>query len=214
MKLNYGDRAAREVSERIAAPVATITALKAIPAANRVADMLVMVVADGSMWKFHGTSSLTGDDILVVTPTAGSGRWLRNIGAAKLIMPIAFGTADAAVLLTVPTGCLLHLREVYWTITTSFSGGASSAIGVSSTKTNFTTKGDILGGAGGDVAAGLTTALSPTMGTIGAAFDTLAKRRVHWKPADILRFDRITSVFTAGAGAVNAIVDILHNDGA
>ena len=36
MKLNYGDSAAQKVSERIGEPVATLTAMKAIPADRRV----------------------------------------------------------------------------------------------------------------------------------------------------------------------------------
>jgi hypothetical protein len=85
---------------------------------------------------------------------------------------------------------------------------------VSSAKTGYSTKGDLLGGATGDVLAGLTTALSPTMGTVGAGFDTLAKRRALWVATNTFRFDRITSVFTAGVGAVNAKVTLISNPGA
>jgi hypothetical protein len=95
------------------------------------------------------------------------------------------------------------------------TGGSSSAIGVSSSKTGFTTKGDLLGGATGDVAAALTAALSPANGTIGAKMDTVAELHTTlWKAADIIRFDRITSAFTAGSGAVNVVADILTNAGA
>lgn len=212
--LQYGDRAAREVSQRMAASVATIAALKAIPAEGRTDGQIVLLVADGSRWRFMLSSSVTGDDALVITPTAGSGRWLRLPGACRLQFTIGFGTADAAVLWTVPTGALVNMVEFYWTITTNWTGGTASTIGLSSTKTGFTTKGDLLGGAAGDAAAALTTALSPAMGTIGAGFDTLAKRRVLWKPTEILRHDRITSAYTAGAGAVNVICDVLANDGA
>jgi hypothetical protein len=216
MLLTYGDTAAREVSKRIGAPVANAAEMIAIPADRRIDGQLFTDLSDGSAWRFKLASSVAdgAQSTLTRTPTAGSGRFLRLPGAARLALPITFATADAAVLLTVPAGCLLNLRELFWTVTADFTGGSSSAIGVSSTKTGFTTKGDLLGGAAGNVAAALTALLSPALGTIGAEFDTLAKRRVLWLPAEIIRFDRITSVFTAGAGAVNVICDVLQNDGA
>ncbi len=216
MKQIYGDTAAIAVSARIAAPVASLTELKAIPANRRDAGMLAVNTTDGSRWRFHGTSALTGDDILVVAPSAGSGRWLRDLGAAELAMPIAFGTADAAVLLTVPAGCLLKIDEFAWKVSANWTGGSSSAIGVSSSnKTSLTTKGDLLGGATGDVEATLVAASGLcAMGTIGAGYDTLAKRRPLWIPTETIRFDRITSAFTAGTGFVLAAATILEHAGA
>ena len=73
MKLNYGDSAARLVSERIAAPVATLTALKAIPADRRVDGMVALVQSNYSLWQFCAASALTGDDVLVAATGAGSG---------------------------------------------------------------------------------------------------------------------------------------------
>lgn len=213
----FGDTLARTLGAYVAAPVTTLAALKAVAAEDRHANQVVLVTVAGqvSSWRFHGSSALTGDDIAVVAPTAGSGRWLRMPGAAQLVMPFTFATADAAVLWTVPTGCIVQPLEFFWNVTTSFTGGSSSAIGVSSTKTNFTTKGDLLGGAAGDVLATLvSTGAIRKMGTIGAGFDTLAKRRDLWLPADIVRFDRITSAFTAGAGSVVMACNILANEGA
>ena len=216
MKLLYGDRAAREVSERIAAPVATLTALKAIPAANRVDGMYAHVLADDSLWQFDRASALTGDDVLVATPGAGTGAWLRAPGGALLALPITYATADATVLLTIPTGCVLRVHEFAWKITADFTGGSSSAIGVSSSNhTGNTTKGDLLGGASGDVLATLVaTSGEFAMGTIGTTFATVANRRPLWKPTDTIRFDRITSAFTAGSGYVLVACDILKNLGA
>jgi hypothetical protein len=176
--------------------------------------MIALNAEDGSKWRFHSSSALAGDDLITVEPAAGSGRWLRLPGAFHLQIPIAFGTADAAVLFTTPAGALLQFDEFAWEITANFTGGTSSAIGVSSTKTGFTTKGDLLGGAAGNVAAELTAALGITLGTIGAGFDTLAKRRVLWKPTEILRFDRITDAFTAGTGFVLATGKLLRHAGA
>lgn len=216
--LSWGDLAAQQVSQRIAAPVATMTALKAPSSRFCVAGQLAHVLSDNSIWQYAGSSALTGDDILVATPSdsPSTGRWLRKPGACKLSLSIGFGTLDAAVLLTIPTGARLQILEAFWYVTASFTGGSSSAIGVSSgTKTSFTTKGDLLGGATGDVLAGLAagTALKP--GTVGAGFDTLAKRRNNvWEAADTVRFDRITSAFTAGAGAVILSCNLLENAGA
>lgn len=212
--LNYGDLAAQEVSQRIAAPLASLALLKSVPATRRTNGQMVRLLDDGSRWQFNASSALAGDDQLVVAPDAGGGRWLRDLGMARLRMPFAFDTADAAVLLTVPAGCLLQPIEFFWEVTANFTGGTSSTIGVSSNKTGYSTKGNLLGGAAGDAAAALTTALSPNVGTIGANWATIANRRVLWIPTDTFRFDRITSAFTAGTGFVNAIVNILRHAGA
>lgn len=113
-----------------------------------------------------------------------------------LALPIAFGTADAAALFTVPTGQRLFIHRAFWEVATGFTGGASSAIGISSDASAASTKGDILGGAAGDVAATLVTGIAG--GTVGAKF---ASNGVIVIPAGkILRFDRITSAFVAGVG--------------
>lgn len=194
--------------------VADLTALKAIAAADRVNGQLEML-ADGSFWRFHSTSAVTGDDQLVATPAAGSGRWLRCPGVVDLALPIAFGTTDAAVLYTMPTGSRLHLRRMYWEVTADWTGGSSSAIGVSSTKTGYSTKGDLLGGASGDVLATLVASVGIVPGTVGVKMDTDAELHANiWLPTDIFRFDRITSAFTAGSGFVHVVGDLLKNAGA
>lgn len=190
--------------------VATVAAVKAIPALCRYDGQDIIVSADGSRWKFSATSALTGDDLLVIAPTAGDGRWLRATGRAKLSMAVTKDTADAAVLLTLQAGQRLRIQDLYWTITADFTGGSSSAIGVSSNKSGFSTKGDLLGGATGNVAAALTAALSPAVGTVGTTLST----RAVFKATDTIRFDRITSAFTAGTGTVELICDVLDNAGA
>lgn len=216
MKLNYGDLGAIEVSKRIGAPVADLTELKGIPADRRVHGQLFHKLDDGSNWRFHSTSSLTGDDIITATPGAGSGRFLRMPGNNLLAIPIAFGTADATVLLTVPAGCILQPLEFSWRVTADWTGGASSTIGLSSSnKTGYTTKGDLLGGAAGDLAAVLVASSAPTTpGTIGAQWGTIALRRPYWKPTETLRHDRITSAYTAGTGFVLVNCNILQHNGA
>lgn len=194
-------------------PPTTLAALKAVGADDRAHGMQA-VLADGSRWWFHSSSALTADDVLVVAPTAGSGRWLRAVGFALLELAFTFATADAAVLLTVPAGAKLQLLEPAWKSDVSLTGGSSSAIGLSSNKTGFTAKGALLGGAAGDVAATLVAATTLTMGTIGSGFDTLAKRRVIWEPTETIRFDRITSAFTAGSGKAVVAANVIANAGA
>jgi hypothetical protein len=192
----------------------TLAEMTAIPARRRHSGMRALV--NGAWWSWHATSVLTSDDLLVAAAddAPSAGRWLVEANQeVTLELPITFATADAAALLTLQAGSAIVPRELWWKITTNFTGGSSSAIGVSSTQT-ATTKGDLLGGAGGDVAASLTTALSPTYGTQGAAFTTVAERRLIIPATKIIRFDRITSAFTAGAGSVMMRAWILSNDGA
>lgn len=164
---------------------------------------------DGNEYYYHSSSALTADDVFVIAPTTGAGRYLL-IGRCNIKLAIAFGTADAAVLATVPTNGEFLLRRAAWRVTADWTGGTSSAIGLSSSQTGHTTKGDLLGGGTGDVAAALTAALGFTLGTVGA--DVAAG--VLLKSAATVRFDRITSAFTAGTGFVHLIGDMLANPGA
>lgn len=123
-------------------------------------------------------------------------------GFAHLKLPIGFALADAAVLYTIPAGLKLSCQDWWWEITTSWTGGASSAIGISSTNVDYNTKGDLLGGATGDVLATLvSTGRIHKGGTIGAKFASNGKAVLVG--GDVIRFDRITSAFTAGAGFVH-----------
>lgn len=201
-----------ELAPRLSS-AATLAALKGIPPRLRDHGAVKMVESDGSLWYFHLTSSLTGNDVLVAAPSTGSGRWLRLPGRAYLRLPFTFATADAAALLTLQAGQELRIWDLYWEIDADMTGGAASAIGVSSNRTGYTTKGDLLGGATGDVAAGLTAALSPTVGTIGAKLDGDDARSI-FVATNTLRFDRITSAFTAGSGNVVVVADVLRNAGA
>lgn len=193
----------------VAASVATVTALKALGNGHeaRVHGNEVLVDADQSRWYFHATSTATGDDVLVATPSAGSGRWLRCPGTVDLKLAIGFGTADGATLLTMPAGSRMIVRRCYWEVTTAFTGGSSSAIGLAGPSPH-NTAGDLLGGSGGDVEATLTAGVK--LGTIGA--DTAAG--VLLVAADTVTFERITSAFTAGAGYAHVVGDLLLNPGA
>lgn len=210
----YGVPSGDSSGNRLPWNAPTLTALKALTAAdsNRTHGNIVQVEADGSEWIFNKDSALTNDNILVATPAAGSGRWLRKPGPCSLWLPIAYTTANNAVLLTMATGAVFKLDSAHWRVTTGFSGGSSSAIGVSSSLN--TTPGDILGGASGELTAVLGTAGSKS-GTIGVKMDTVAELHAQLYVAlDTFIFNRITSVYTAGAGYVVLCGNLISNPGA
>lgn len=201
----------------ISTTAADLTALKAIAAVNRTNGMLVMLRSDGSTWRFHSTSTAADtSENLVATPGAGSGRWLRNDKVVALSLACDFGTADNATLFTVPVGARLRPHAAWWEVSVSWTGGTASAIGVHASPTGWSTKGDILGGATGDVEATLVSTDTRMTGTVGATLDGSASgtKRLILIAADTLKFDRITSVFTAGAANVRVLCDVLANPGA
>lgn len=180
-------------------------------------DGLSAFVGDDE-WVFRAGSALTGDDIMVATPDSPGnlpGRWVRKPGSAVLRLPFVAATLDAAALLTLQAGARFMLEEIFWRVTTSFTGGTSAAIGLSSSKSGFTAKGDLLGGASGDVLATLAASTNFIPGTVGTIFDTIAEKRLAvFNPGDAFRHDRITSNFTAGVGEYILIGRILTNPGA
>lgn len=190
--------------------VADKDALSAIVEASRFTGMLVMVRADGSMWRFDGTATATEDEgqELVIQPDAGSGRWLANDKHKVLKLPVAYTMADGDAILTVPAGFVLRLAGFpFWEVTTDWTGGTASAIGVSTSVTGYETGGDILGGAGGDVAAGLTAGIQA--GTLGGELDdNVGFQALALVEGDELQYDEIVSAFTAGDGFVRVPVAI------
>lgn len=113
-----------------------------------------------------------------------------------LALPFTFATADATVLFTVPAGGRLYVHRTLWEIAVSMTGGSTPAIGLSSSATGYTTKGDLQGGASGDLTAALTAGLRP--GTLGAKFGSNGV--VVLPAAATVRFDRVADAFTAGSG--------------
>lgn len=187
----------------------TLTTLKALDVTEH-NDGEVFLVGS-NRYQYFKTSVLAGDDIFVIAPTTGSGRYVLAQGFPfDLALAIAFGTADAAVLATLPAGCYLLGGRSYWEVTVDWAGGASSAIGLSSSQAPATTKGDLLGGSGGDVAATLVASGGRLLGTVGA--DVAAG--ILLKPAATVRFDRITSAFTSGTGFAHLVGQVLANPGA
>ncbi len=213
-KLSYGDSAARKVSGRIADPIATRAALIAVPARARVDGQLCQVTSDRSWWQFASASTAAdASGELVQTPSAGSGRWLRCTGFANLVLPFTYATANQAALLTVPAGFKIWIVCANWEITANMTGGTNSAIGVSTSVTGTATQGDILGGATGDIAATLVASGGASIrGTVGDKIAT-GTQALLLVAADVVRFDRIASAFTAGTGNVHLGVNILTATG-
>jgi hypothetical protein len=187
----------------------TLAGLKALDVTEHNDGEVFLVGAN--RYQYFKTSVLAGDDIFVVAPTTGSGRYVLAQGHVfDLAIAIAFGTADAAVLATLPAGMYALLGRSYWEVTADWTGGSSSAIGLSTSQAPGTTKGDLLGGSGGDVAATLVASGGRLLGTVGA--DVAGGILV--KPAATIRFDRITSAFTAGTGFAHIVGQCLANPGA
>lgn len=131
-----------------------------------------------------------------------------GVGAAVLKLAISKDTTDGEVLFTVPDGHYLRVNRAWWNVQTGFTGGSSSAIGLSSSNAAYNTAGDLLGGATGDVAATLvSTGGGQKGGTIGAKFGSNGV--VVLAPGDTIKFNRITSAFTVGAGyAMAEVVEV------
>lgn len=178
-------------------PVASVAAMKALASASN--GQMFQCAADGSNWRYVSTSVLSDDGGFLVAGATGigSGAFLRTDRVIDITAAVTYATADAAVLYTVPAGFQLQLDIPYNHVTTSFAGGSSSAIGASSSNSGMSTKGDVLGGSGGDVAATLVSTGAYAKGTVGTKIGTPAATLVG---AETLIFDRITSVFTSGVG--------------
>lgn len=185
--------------------VTTKALLKALSGPLRYNGMEVLVTADNSRWVYSSGSALSDTgEYVVITPTDSTGRWLRVDRHISMKLAIDYTLADAAVLWTVPTGYRFLVQDIFWEVTADFTGGTSSAIGVSASIAPHSTKGDLLGGSAGNVLADLTAAIGVTQGTVGVSISASPKKIVLESTADV-RFDRITSVFTAGTGFVHIV---------
>lgn len=191
-----------DISALAGGGVADRAALAAIAAADRYEGKLVLVRSDYSLWVFDADGVATEDENqqLIVEPDAGAGQWLRYDKAFVLKLAVSAALADAAALLTVPAGFVLRMAGLpFWEVTTAFTGGSSSTIGVSTDISGYDTKGDLLGGAAGDAAAALTAGIKA--GTVGAEVDNEADRQaLVFVEGDVIRYDEITDAFAAGAG--------------
>ena len=124
-----------------------------------------------------------------------------------LLVPFTFALADASVIFTVPAGYRMQIVDAMWEVTTSFAGGASSAIGLKSSNAAFNTAGDLLGGTVGDVAALLVSTGNKFVRTIGTKCvqpaATATTGVVVLNAGDTIIFNRITSAFTSGVGNIH-----------
>lgn len=204
--LTFTDHGARELSYR-SDSVATAAALTAIPAALRGTGDTHMLESDGTLWRFDASSSASDSTgLLVKTPDAGTGRWLRLDTRVHVYAAVSFNNANNDVLFTVPTGFVLSLTRTWWEVTADFTGGTSSTIGLSSSNSSYSTAGDLQGGASGDAAAALTTGKAKP-GTVGAKFGS--NGMIVLVAGDTVKFNRITSAFTAGTGYAHLMFDVL-----
>lgn len=175
----------------------------------------VYQLADGSTWRFSPTATAVEDALqaFVLTPTAAAfataGRWLRADYAFDLSIPVSFANTDAQVLATLPAGVEVRVGRAYQNVTTAWTGGSSSAIGLSSSNAAYNTKGDLAGAAAGDLLAALTVGKGR-----GAPGTKVSAGTVILVGGDTIRFDRITSVYTAGAGTAVIPLTLVANAGA
>lgn len=134
MKLLYGDRAAQLVSERIGAPVASLTVLKQTPADRRVDGQIFHVMDDDTLWYWNDEATATGDDVLAVRPNdlPSTGRFMRMPGAAMLAVPFYATTPSGTALLTVPSNTVLQLNDFGVRVSRIFTGVATAVAGLSS----------------------------------------------------------------------------------
>lgn len=197
-------------------PVANAAALDALGPNYRSDGQIRLNLATQQRWIYvDAATAVDASGLFFRKPTdnPATGGWCLIPGEVDIAMPVGAATLDAAVLSMLPVNSLFMPFEFFYEIpTTGFTGGASSAIGLSSNKANYNTKGDLLGGATGDVAATL-VAGTPNLGTIGTKWATLANKRMIMKAGDTFRYDRITSAFTAGAGRIHAVGHLIANPG-
>lgn len=124
--------------------------------------------------------------------------------AVHVKIPIGFALADLAELYEVPEGKRLLCEMFLWETTVNWTGGTDSAVGLSSDQAPHDTAGDLLGGAGGDIAARMTAALGVHQGTIGASYSA-APASVILESGSKVLWNRIVDAFTAGAGFVHIV---------
>jgi hypothetical protein len=189
-------------------PVASVATMQALTSATNGQTFLTLDA--GQIWRYAAASVLTSDVGPTLVATAigiGSGAFLRVDRAVTISAAETFATAVSAVLYTVPAGFRLTIASSFHNVTTSWTGGSSSAIGASSSNAGANTAGDLLGGSGGDVAATLVSTGQYAKGTAGAKIGTPSATLVG---GDTIIFNRVVSTFTAGAGTAQfiAIVDL------
>lgn len=223
MKLKYGDSAARLVSERIGAPVASLTVLKQTPADRRVEGQIFHITADDTFWQWNDEAVATGDDVLAVNPNdaPSTGRFMRMPGAALLALTFYATTVDATALLTVPSNTILQPLEFGVTVSRIFTGASNAVVGLSSS--NHPGHTGVANFAGSCVQTQLNQMFSATAAGTGVDFqmapiasgtwDSYANTRVWMKGGDTFRHDAKGANFGTGIGQWLVACNILKNPG-
>lgn len=223
MKLLHGETAGRLVSERVAAPVASITVLKQTPADRRVDGQTVHVLADNTYWQWAEDAVCSGDDVLAVTPndSPSTGRWMRLPGAAMLALNFYATTPDGTILLTVPSGSAIQPLEFAVKVTRIFTGASNAMVALSSS--NHPGHTGTAAFAGSCVATQVNDLFSATAAGTGVDFrmapiasgtwDSYANRRDWMKGGDTFRHDAKGANFGTGIGQWLVACNILKNPG-
>lgn len=199
--LEVGDVGSKLVSARFLGIFADRAELKALPVRAKARGAVAFVAEDRSLWTVDETDG-DGDEIgaLVLTPDDGLGRMLRCDRAIDLKLPVAFDTADEAVLFTVPDGFAIVLSASLWNVDTAFTGGTDAAIGLSSSNAALSDPGALLGGETGALEADLAGGISP-----GIHFDAVTTLVA----GDTILFNAIADAFEAGAGHAHVLAQVL-----
>ena len=221
--LNHGEVAGRLVSQRVAAPVATVAALKAIKSDKCADGQVCHIQADDTLWQYTIAAIAAGDDLLAITPgdSPATGRWMRLPGRALIAMTLMATTPTGTNLLVVPTGAIIAPHDFGLKVTRVFTGPSNAAIAISSS--NHPQHTGIGGFMGSAVATQLNNAFQGTsagtgmdfrMGPVASGtFDSYGNRREWMKPGDTIRLDVIGAQFGTGVGQVLMACDILKNSG-
>lgn len=199
----------RSLKDRVGIYVANAAELAAIEAKYRSNGQIANMGGKLVQWLDAATDTDATDNLIIEADDAPSaGAWCVMPGQfVDIPLAFTFSTADAAVLYTTPAHSKILIAQAYWEIAVSLTGGSSSAIGLSSGATGYTTKGDVHGGASGDVAASLTAGTRP--GTAGAK----KAAGILLPGGSTILYDKVTSAFTAGSGNVHVCALVLANPG-
>lgn len=223
MFLKHGDHAAREVSKRIGAPVATLSVLKTTPADRRIDGQVFHVLEDDTVWTWNDEAVCNGDDVLAVKPNDNptTGRFMRMPGAAMLALNFAATTPTGTNLLTVPSGTVIQPLDFAVRVTRIFTGPSNAAVALSSSNHRGHT--GVANFAGSCVATQLNHVFSATAAGTGIAFlmapvasgtfDSRDNTRLWMKGGDTFRHDVIGAAFGTGIGQWLVACNILQNPG-
>ncbi len=201
---------------------ASKTELKGVLSTDLYEGDLLRLATNGNAWRWSALSvaadatenlvlvpaDLAASAAYISNPLLAPGRWLLQPGVVDIALPFTYATANNAVLWTAPVGSLLLLDHAYWEVTTGFTGGSSSSLGVNTSNASGSSAGDVLGGSGGDIAATLVTG-AVIHGTIGGK----TAAGIFVVAADTIKFNRIVDAYAAGVGIAHVLAKLLKNPG-